>query len=300
MAPASTSRDELTNRILPQMVLSEGSNPLTQPLSPPSPSLTSSERAIWRFTIQGNAIVTGGCGNLGLVAARALLEHGASGISLWDVHSNDNAAVRELITDFPRAKIVTQIVDVRDEQRVRDAIAQTVSELGSINMLLCFAGVVACTHALELSVDEWKRTIDINTTGSWLCAQAVANQMVKQQIGGSIIFTASISAHSVNFPQPQIAYNVSKGAILQLKNSLAAEWARYGIRVNSISPGYMNTVLNHGPGLEEARRIWTSRNPIGRMGDPEELAGVVVLLCSRAGRYINGADIIIDGGGSVF
>lgn len=123
----------------------------------------------------------------------------------------------------------------------------------------------------------------------------VYSEMVKQQTGGSIVFTASISAHSVNFPQPQVAYNVSKGALLQLRNSLAAEWARYGIRVNSISPGYMDTVLNHGSGLEEARRVWASRNPIGRMGDPAELTGAVVLLCSRAGRYINGADITVDG-----
>ncbi|KAG8216735.1 hypothetical protein J3R82DRAFT_6948 [Butyriboletus roseoflavus] len=123
----------------------------------------------------------------------------------------------------------------------------------------------------------------------------VHSEMVKQQTGGSIVFTASISAHSVNFPQPQVSYNVSKGALLQLKNSLAAEWARYGIRVNSISPGYMDTILNHGSGLEKARREWASRNPMGRMGDPAELTGAVVLLCSRAGRYINGADIIIDG-----
>lgn len=97
------------------------------------------------------------------------------------------------------------------------------------------------------------------------------------------------------FPQPQVSYNVSKGALLQLKSSLAAEWARYGIRVNSISPGYMDTILNEGPGLEEARKLWYSRNPMGRMGDPSELTGVVVLLCSRAGRYINGADILVDG-----
>jgi sorbose reductase len=119
--------------------------------------------------------------------------------------------------------------------------------------------------------------------------------MVEQGTGGSIVFTASISGHSVNFPQPQVSYNVSKGALLQLKSSLAAEWARYGIRVNSISPGYMDTVLNEGPGLEEAKKLWYSRNPMGRMGDPSELTGVVVLLCSRAGRYINGADILVDG-----
>ncbi|KAG9313562.1 hypothetical protein JVU11DRAFT_5889 [Chiua virens] len=295
MAPAPTSRDNLTSRILPQMVLSEGSSPLTRPRSPP-PGLSPSERAASRFKVQGNAIVTGGCGNLGLVVARALLEHGATGISLWDIHPNStDPMVRELVDCFPSAKVVVKAVDVRDEECIRETVTQTVSELGSVDMLLCFAGVVACTHALEVTLDEWKRTLDINTTGSWLCAQAVAKEMVKQQTGGSIVFTASISAHSVNFPQPQVSYNVSKGALLQLKNSLAAEWARYGIRVNSISPGYMDTVLNHGSGLEEARQIWASRNPMGRMGDPAELTGTVVLLCSRAGRYINGADIVIDG-----
>ncbi|KAH0835894.1 hypothetical protein J3R83DRAFT_9787 [Lanmaoa asiatica] len=175
MAPALTSRDDLVNRVLPHMILSEERNPLTRPLSPPPPNLTSAERATWRFTVRGNAIVTGGCGNLGLVAARALLEHGASGVSLWDVHPDGaDPAVQELIAGFPSAKVVTKVVDVRDEQHVRGAVAQTVSELGSVDMLLCFAGVVTCTHALELGFDEWKRTLDINTTGSWFCAQAVA------------------------------------------------------------------------------------------------------------------------------
>jgi hypothetical protein len=119
--------------------------------------------------------------------------------------------------------------------------------------------------------------------------------MIHQNTGGSIVFTASISAHSVNFPQPQVAYNVSKGALLQLKSSLAAEWARHGIRVNSVSPGYMDTVLNEGAGLAPVREIWARRNPMGRMGDPSELAGTVILLCSPAGRYINGADILVDG-----
>ncbi|KAF6818993.1 short chain dehydrogenase reductase family [Colletotrichum musicola] len=85
-----------------------------------------------------------------------------------------------------------------------------------------------------------------------------------------------------------------------LKSSLAAEWARYGINVNSISPGYMDTVLNEGEGLAEARRIWAERNPAGRMGMPEEVAGVVVMLCSKAGSYFNGSDLVVDGGGVVF
>jgi NAD(P)-dependent dehydrogenase (short-subunit alcohol dehydrogenase family) len=124
--------------------------------------------------------------------------------------------------------------------------------------------------------------------------------MVAAGTGGSIILTASISAHRVNFPQPQIAYNVSKAGVLAMKNSLAAEWARFGIRVNSISPGYMDTILNEGPGLQEARQAWASRNPMGRMGVPGEITGAVVLLASVAGSYINGADIVCDGGAIVF
>lgn len=80
-----------------------------------------------------------------------------------------------------------------------------------------------------------------------------------------------------------------------MSRCLAAEWARHGIRVNTISPGYMDTILNEGPGLEEARSVWTSRNPMGRMGSPSELTGPVVLMCSKAGSYMNGTDLVVDG-----
>ena len=129
---------------------------------------------------------------------------------------------------------------------------------------------------------------------------ATLRQMIAQNTGGSIVFLASISAHRTNYPQPQAAYNASKAALLSLKYSLAAEWAVHGIRVNSISPGYMDTVLNEGAGLEEARRTWGDRNPMGRMGVPEELTGAVVLLCSGAGGYVNGADLVVDGGQCCF
>lgn len=120
--------------------------------------------------------------------------------------------------------------------------------------------------------------------------------MIAQGKGGSIVFIASVSGHGVNFPQPQIAYNVSKAGLLHLTHSLAAEWAVHGIRVNSVSPGYMDTILNEGDGLAEGRKIWYSRNPMGRMGNPEELMGAIILLTSKfAGKYINGADIKVDG-----
>ncbi|KAJ7666084.1 hypothetical protein DFH06DRAFT_1040903 [Mycena polygramma] len=299
------SRDTLKDRTIPFMVLSDAENPLTAPISQRGSFLEPSDIARLRFTVRGNAIVTGGAGVLALEAVRALLEHGASGISLFDLTPSFESAhaissLASLRQTFPNAKILEKVVDITSEDAVNRGVNETVSELGSVDILLSFAGVVGAVHATELTVQQWRRMLDINTTGGWICAQAVGKQMIQQNTGGSIVFTASISAHSVNFPQPQVGYNVSKGAILQLKNSLAAEWARYGIRVNSISPGYMDTVLNEGDGLAAARDIWASRNPMGRMGDPSELAGTVILLCSPAGKYVNGADIIVDGGGSVF
>ena len=124
--------------------------------------------------------------------------------------------------------------------------------------------------------------------------------MIAAGIKGTIVFIASISAHRVNYPQPQAAYNASKAALLSIKSSLAAEWAVHGIRVNTISPGYMDTILNEGDGLDEARRTWTARNPMGRMGQPEELTGPLMLLCSGAGSYITGADLVVDGGQTCF
>lgn len=120
--------------------------------------------------------------------------------------------------------------------------------------------------------------------------------MISSSHGGKIIFISSISGHRVNYPQPQLAYNVSKAALLHMRNSLAAEWTQYGIHVNSISPGYMDTVLNEGEQLAPFRKVWADRNPMRRMGSPQELTGPVVLLCSDVGgSYINGADIVVDG-----
>ncbi|PNP44823.1 hypothetical protein THARTR1_11007 [Trichoderma harzianum] len=176
------------------------------------------------------------------------------------------AEIERLRVEYPGAIILSKQVDITDEVAVSEAVAHTEELLGSVDILLCFAGVVGCVHAVEMTATEWRRTLDINTTGSFLCAQAVAKQMILKSTGGSIVFIASISGHRVNFPQPQVAYNTSKAAVLAMKNSLAAEWARYGIRVNSISPGYMDTILNEGNGIADARAIteiqwaeWASR-----------------------------------------
>lgn len=119
--------------------------------------------------------------------------------------------------------------------------------------------------------------------------------MIEQNKGGSIIFVSSVSGRIVCYPQPLVAYAASKAAISHVGRSLAAEWAVHGIRVNSISPGYMNTILTRGDGLVQQREMWQARSPMGRLGDASELTGAVILLSSQAGSYMTGADIVVDG-----
>lgn len=301
MSTADSARAELSKRSIPHMVLGMGH--LRPSIATSSLHLGShtSERALERFKVHGNAVVTGGTGTLGLAACIALLEHGLSGLAIFDVNTKQSADLLIPLTKrFPSCIITCFQVDVTDDAAVREAVDLAADALGTIDHLLCFSGIVGCVNALDMTAVQWRRVMDVNTTGSFLCAQAVARKMVDQGTGGSIVFTASISAHRVNYPQPQAAYNVSKAALITLKNCLAAEWARYGIRTNSVSPGYMDTILNEGPGIAEARDVWAARNPTGRMGTPEELTGAIVMLSAETSSYINGTDIVVDGGAIVF
>lgn len=212
-------------------------------LTGPPPPLTqksAAARALERFSVTGNAVVTGGNGDLGFTASRALLEHGASGLVIFDLNITEGASkVNILKEDFPEAKIEFMAVNVADAPAVNAAVQAVVKLLGSVDIMLCLAGVVSTVHAVDMTPEQFRTIMDINTTGSFLCAQAAARAMIERGKGGSIVLTASISAHRPNMPQPQVSYNVSKAAVLSMKDSLAAEWAVHGIRVNSISPGYM-------------------------------------------------------------
>jgi NAD(P)-dependent dehydrogenase (short-subunit alcohol dehydrogenase family) len=140
----------------------------------------------------------------------------------------------------------------------------------------------------------FRRLIDINLTGTFVCAQAVGKSMIKEGTGGSMIFIASMSGHIVNWPQQQSAYNASKAGVIMLGKSLAAEWAAYKIRVNTISPGYMDTALNRVPALDAQKKQWIERTPMSRLGDVNELNHLAVFLASNASSYMTGSDILID------
>lgn len=199
----ATERDALTARSIPHITLSTGNaSSMTGPPPPMPHYLMAEGRAVKRFAVEGNAIrrssvltvlrlsshahrigaqlidiplVTGGAGTLALVNARALLEHGLAGLALFDLNpSHARTEIDALKADFPDAKILEYQVDVTSEENLAVAMDLVGKEIGIINILCCFAGVVGCTHAVEMTAKEWKRTLDINTTGSFLSAQAVA------------------------------------------------------------------------------------------------------------------------------
>ena len=142
----------------------------------------------------------------------------------------------------------------------------------------------------------FRRLIDINLTGTFLVSQACANIMIKGGKGGSIIFLSSIAGSRVLHPQQQCAYNASKAAVTQLAKSLAAEWAPHKTKVNTIAPGYMDTALNREAMLEDEKTHWAAVTPMGRLGRPDELNGLVVFLASDASRFVTGAHIYADVG----
>ena len=137
------------------------------------PSVSSSS---YKIPLLTQYTVTGGTGGLGFEACRTLLEHGLSGLCIFDLISafqTQQGPVQQLREEFPSAKILEEIVDVSDEKNVHQGVQNAVAHLGSVNILLCFAGIARVSHSIETSLEEWQKVIAINSTGSWLCAQAV-------------------------------------------------------------------------------------------------------------------------------
>lgn len=248
--------------------------------------------------------VTGGAQSLGLACARAMLEHGVHSLAIFDVDENQgNQAVSHLSSLFEneaiKPAVLFKMVDVTDEAVVNAAVEEVAKTFGSIDLLVSFAGITGSELSIEYDIERWKKIFDVNVHGSFLVARSVARHMITREIGGSIVFTASMSGFVVNTPQPHPAYAVSKSAVHHLARSLAGEWVGHRIRVNSISPGIMNTRLSGGPAQSELRKIWLEKSPMG-IGDPEDLTGAVILLCSEASKFMTGTDIKLDGGYTLF
>ncbi|MDR1886205.1 MAG: SDR family oxidoreductase, partial [Synergistaceae bacterium] len=186
------------------------------------------------------------------------------------------------------------LADVTNEAEVDRALNDVLQHYGAVDVVFNNAGICIHKSTLEASIAEWREVIDVNLTGEYIVARAVGRIMIERGIKGSIINMASMSGSIVNVPQWQASYNASKAGVIHMTRSLAVEWANWGIRVNSLSPGYIATPMSVDT-PQELKDAWMPLIPAHRMGNPEELVGAVIYLASPYSGYTNGSDLIVDG-----
>ena len=235
------------------------------------------------------AIVTGGARGIGLETAKALKENGAK-IVIVDISIEaGEKAAKELDADFART-------DLTRSEEVSRLAAQVRSKFGRIDIAFNNAGISIHAPSEVCTDEDWHKVINVNLHAVFYCCREFGKVMLEQG-KGSIINTASMSGIISNTPQPQSAYNVSKAGVIMLTKSLAGEWAKRGVRVNSISPGYIGTEMTKsGMSNLEWQTEWLKLTPMGRVGEPREVATAVVYLASDASSYFTGSNLVVDGG----
>ena len=241
------------------------------------------------------AIVTGARRGMGkshaLVLAKVGIKVVVSDISLEDCQK----VVKEIEKEGGEAMAIK--CDVSKKEEVDNMIKQTVEKWGKVDILVNNAGICQFKPFLELTEEEWDRTIDINLKGYFFCSQAVAKEMVKQK-SGTIVNIASVAMGQVGVGFPTLThYSASKGGIVAMTETLAIELAPYNIRVNAIAPGTIDTPMIDPLKTDPERLEATlARIPLRRIGKPEEVSNLVLFLASDESSYITGSTVIIDGG----
>jgi NAD(P)-dependent dehydrogenase (short-subunit alcohol dehydrogenase family) len=233
------------------------------------------------------AVVTGGARGIGLETAKALKENGAR-IVIVDINAETGEkAAEENGFDFVRTDLThsNEVINLAKHVQLR---------YGHIDIAFNNAGIAVNVGSEACSDEDWHRVIDINLHAVFYCCREFGKIMLAQG-KGSIINTASMSGLIANTPQPQASYNVSKAGVIMLTKSLATEWAKRGVRVNSISPGYISTEMGKTAN-PEWKLEWVKLTPMGRFGETREVASAVVYLASDASSYFTGSNLVLDGG----
>lgn len=247
------------------------------------------------FDLSGRvAIVTGGGSGLGRQMARALAEMGANVVLCARKAERCEATAAELSALGIRALGLRCDVTVADD--VKAMVERAKAELGRVDILVNNAGRAWVAPAATMAVEDWRRVIDVNLTGAFLCAQAAGNVMIAQG-GGKIINIASVAGLGGALPEvlDSVAYNASKGGLINLTRDLAVKWGRHRINVNAIAPGWFPSEMSSGIVERLGDRLGRAV-PLGRIGGEDDLKGAVVYLASRASDYVTGQILAIDGG----
>lgn len=250
------------------------------------------------FDLSGKvALVTGGSRGLGKEMAEGLAEAGASLMLL----ARRDHWLTPAVEDFRARGIECEgaLCNVSNPDEVQSSVEGTIERFGKIDILVNNAGVTWGTPAEEMPLDKWKMVIEINLTGAFLFSQRVGREMLKRK-SGNIINVASIAGlkGSTESGQHIVGYVAAKGGLIAMTRELAAKWARRGVRVNAIAPGFFPSRMTEKV-LDEIQPQIEGSVPMGRLGREGELKGVAVFLASDASSYITGQTIVVDGGGTI-
>ncbi len=244
------------------------------------------------FDLNGKvAIVTGAGRGIGKEIALGLAKAGADIVLV----SRTRTQLEEVAKEIKGRNTLVIPADITKKEQVEEVLNETLGRWGKVDLLINNAGMTIKKPAIEVEEEEWQSVIDINLKGEFLCAKIIGRQMVAQR-SGNIINMASVGGHLGLIGS--LAYCTSKGGVLQMTRVLACEWAQYNVRVNAISPGYVETDLVVGaiaarPDLKE--KI-LARTPMGRLAQTKEIVGAAIFLASDASSYVTGISLIIDGG----
>lgn len=263
-------------------------------------------RLMDKFSLKGKkGFVTGGGGGIGRNTAAAWAEAGAD-VALIDIPTSREALepLAEELSKRYGVKVVPIYCDVSDKAQV-DAMRETlIKELGTVDIAHINAGICLKGDNVDIPYETWKRVIDVDLNGAFLTAQAAAQIMREHGHGGSIIITSSLSGYNANFmnggPTPVCAYGTAKAGISQMARYMGAGLAPFGIRVNSISPGYVWSGIHEAGMTKEGHDMCLETVPIKRFGTNDELQGAVLFLSSDASSYVTGINIPVDGGYSIY
>lgn len=240
------------------------------------------------------AIVTGGGQGIGRAVALSLAHFGAL-VAVADKNLKGAEKVAGEIRRMGKKSLAVQ-VDIGDLGQIARMVDEVVKAFGGIDILVNNAGILVDRGpAQELTPEDWDKTMAVNLRGLFFCSQAVGKVMIEQGRRGKIINVSSEAAFMV---LPKLAaYNTSKGGIISLTRSLAIDWARYGINVNAIAPTFIRTSMTEDFLKDEAwHKFLTHRIPLGRPGEPEDIAGAVIFLASPASDLVTGHTLLVDGG----
>jgi NAD(P)-dependent dehydrogenase (short-subunit alcohol dehydrogenase family) len=257
--------------------------------------MTTGFNPLQAYSLQGQtAVVTGGGNGIGKAVALGLARSGAHVVVMDLEFSAAQSAVSEIVKEGLSAQAIC--VDVRDETQVDQAMKQAYEHHQRLDILINNAGIAIRKPTVELSLADWSRVVEVNLTGVFLCARSAARFMIAQG-SGAIVNTASIMGLSGGGLYPNISYQSTKGAIVNLTRALAVEWALHQIRVNAIAPTWVETdfikpLMAHPELIEKIKGM----TPLGRLAKPQDIVGAVVFLCSPCASMVTGHTLAVDGG----